>query len=60
MESQSEMEALEEEVVVMWAKDLYEMLGELALPPYPCGCGADTDCAPLAEAIAARIEARRL
>lgn len=48
------------EVVVMRASDLYELLGEVALPPYPCGCGRDVDCAPLAEWLRERVEALQL
>lgn len=45
---------------------LYEMLGELALPPYPDGQGgvlaesAQIDCAPIAQHIQERVEQTRI
>lgn len=59
-EPATEADVLSGEVVVMRASDLFELLGELALPPYPCGCGGDEDCAPLAEKIIKRIREKQL
>lgn len=52
---------MDDEMIVMRAQDFWELLGEYALPPWTDRdgrqVGSDVDCAPIAEALKARVEA---